>query len=223
MNEQRDKTNPEETSEGAGGGEKEEETSLRPAPPVTPTPTPQDDPFDFDRLRLPQDFAETSVKKVIVSVPVRKPDRQSFVRVHPDQGQRLETGLLTLREEREVYIVDRSMWAALGSEVVPTILFTAITRSGDVFLWPVKHPGADVRPNEFNRTMYEGAQRAMRIWVRVAANMSLGAYDVRDAEGHIPDPIWPDITFKELLKIAFQGRVIRTLDHPVIQRLHGKI
>lgn len=180
------------------------------------------DPFNFERLRLPQDFAETSVKKAIVSVLVRKPDRQVFVRVHPDPAWHFETGLLTLREERQVYIVEQSMWAALGGEVVPTILFTAITRSGDAFLWPVKHPGADSRPNEFNRTMLEGAQLAMRSWIRIAANMNSGAYDVFHAEGQISEPVWPDITFKELLKIAFHDRVIRTPDHPVIQHLHGR-
>jgi hypothetical protein len=64
---------------------------------------------------------------------------------------------------------------------------------------------------------------ATKQWIRVASNMSLGAYDIIAAEGQIPEPIWPDVTFKEIIKIAFQGRVIRTPDHPVIQRLHGRL
>jgi hypothetical protein len=42
------------------------------------------DPFDPARLRLSQAFGEQAgVKKVLTTVPVRKPDRQSFIRTHP--------------------------------------------------------------------------------------------------------------------------------------------
>ena len=40
-------------------------------------------PFDPAALRLDQSFADTvGVKKHLVTVPVRKPNRQDFVRVH---------------------------------------------------------------------------------------------------------------------------------------------
>src|SRR6478609_4411349 len=43
------------------------------------------DPFDPENLRLDQSFVETSgVKKLLTTVPVRKPNNQDFVRVHPD-------------------------------------------------------------------------------------------------------------------------------------------
>ena len=42
------------------------------------------DPFDPENLRLDQSFVETSgVKKLLTTVPVRKPNNQDFVRVHP--------------------------------------------------------------------------------------------------------------------------------------------
>ena len=42
---------------------------------------PPEDPFDPTRLRLSQDFGEQiGVKKALLTVPVRKPDRQWFVR-----------------------------------------------------------------------------------------------------------------------------------------------
>ena len=55
------------------------------------TPIP-DDPFDLSKLRLTQDFVETGgVKKLLTTVPVRKPAPQDFIRVHPDRaiGRRL--------------------------------------------------------------------------------------------------------------------------------------
>jgi hypothetical protein len=215
----------EEKGSGVSDAKENKAAAQPPAPPLLTLPPapPPDDPFDFDRLRLPQDFAETNVKKALTTVPVCKPDRQAFVRVHPDPAWRFETGLVTLKEEKETYLVDGSMWSALAGVVVPTILFTGITRAGGVFLWPVKHPGADSgRPNEYNRSQYAAAQLAMKSWLRMSANQSSGMYDVFVAEGHIPEPDWPDVGFSGLLKIAFSSRIIRTPDHPVIQRLHGK-
>ena len=53
--------------------------------------------------------------------------------------------------------------------------------------------------------------------------MSLGAYEVHIAETDFPEPEWPEISFKEILKIAFRENFIQTPDHPVIQRLRGPI
>ena len=49
-----------------------------------------DDPFaDLASLRLDQDFTETcGVKKLLRTIPVRKPNQQDFVRVHPDPAYR---------------------------------------------------------------------------------------------------------------------------------------
>jgi hypothetical protein len=63
-------------------------------------------PFDPSNLRLSQNYAEsTSVKKLITTIPVRKPSKQDFVRVNPDPAFRLETAILELKEEKESYLV----------------------------------------------------------------------------------------------------------------------
>jgi hypothetical protein len=61
----------------------------------------------------------------------------------------------------------------------------------------------------------------MKRWVRVRANMSLGAYEMFEAASTIPDPTWPELSFQELVKIAFRDRLITSLNHPVIKRLRG--
>ena len=68
----------------------------------------------------------------------------------------------------------------------------------------------------------EVVQRAGKGWVRVQANMSLGAYEVWDTTAPIPEPDWPDTPFKDLLRIAFRDRFITALDHPVLKRLRGE-
>ncbi len=181
------------------------------------------DQFDLERLRLSQDFAgEIGVKKAVITVPVRRPNRQWFVRVHPDASWRLETAVLELNDERETYLVEPDLWPELLGEIVPKVLFAAINRQGIVFLWPVRLPGADGRHDHWNRSALEAAQLAMNSWVRVAANMSLGAYDVYQASADLPEPEWPEIGFKRLLEVAFRDRFIQEPDHPVIRRLRGE-
>jgi hypothetical protein len=51
--------------------------------------------------------------------------------------------------------------------------------------------------------------------------MSLGYYRIYRAEGDIPDPVWPDKPFPELLKLAFAKLVIDSPDHPIVRRLRG--
>jgi hypothetical protein len=51
--------------------------------------------------------------------------------------------------------------------------------------------------------------------------MSLGAYEIFEAESSIPDPIWPDMAFRAICRIAFKDRLINSPDHPVIRRLRG--
>jgi hypothetical protein len=192
--------------------------------PDTVTLVTTDDPFDPARLRLPQDFgAGLGVRKVITTVQVRKPDRHSFVRVHRDEGFRLPAGVIEIKEDRETYLVDPALAIELPGEVHPTMLFTSVTRQGVPFLWPIRLPGEDGKHNEWHRSALEAAQRAQTRWVRIAANMAAGGYDVYEATGALPEPEWPDLSFAKLLEIAFKDHFIRTHEHPVLRRLRGEI
>jgi hypothetical protein len=100
-------------------------------------------------------------------------------------------------------------------------LVTAINRQSVVFLWPVRIPPADGKQSEWWRSQREAAELAMTRWLRVKANMSLGAYEMVEALSKMSDPAWPEVSFQELLRIAFRDRMIDRVDHPVIRRLRG--
>jgi hypothetical protein len=181
-------------------------------------------PFDPARLRLSQRFSKgADVQRAIVTVPVRKPNPQEFFRVHPDEAWRLETALIEIKVDREMYLVDPGIWPLFPNECKPRTLYTTIDRRNVVTLWAPRLPDEKGRLDDYNRSAHEAAQLAMQKWVRLSANQSLGAYDIDIASGVFPDPVWPDITFQELLKIAFKGRLIEDLDHPVLRRLRGEI
>ncbi len=112
----------------------------------------------------------------------------------------------------------------MPAETARVELYSAITRQGCFFLWPVKIPGADGRSNLWHESALSAASEAMTNWVRVSANMSARAYDVIKAVETIPEPEWPTSkTFLELVNLAFAGRYITDMEHPVIRRLRGRL
>jgi hypothetical protein len=112
---------------------------------------------DLAALRLDTTEASTGTVEVLTHVPVRKPNRQEFFRVHPDYA--LGTTVFTDREERENYLAMPAMRAALVGEARPVILVPAITRQSVVFIWPVSLPNEDGRRSAWAET----AQEAMRL------------------------------------------------------------
>jgi hypothetical protein len=180
------------------------------------------DSFDFDKLRLSQNFSELSgVKKATLTIPVRRPNRHEFIWVRPGEEWRFATAVLELKEERETYLVDTTLWPILANEIVPKVLFTVINRQNVLSIWPVRLPGEDGGLDRWNRSALEAAELAQKHWIRLASNMSLGAYEVHIAESDFPEPEWPEISFKKILQIAFKDNFIQTPDHSVVQRLRG--
>ena len=178
--------------------------------------------FDPAMLRLSQNFKQSAgVKKHLTTIPVRKPGKQDFVRVHPSEDYRVDTAVIELKEEREIYLLAPHLLPELPSEWVAKSLITYINRQGVLALWPIGLPNAEGRTNSWNESARDAAQIAQDSWVRVSANMSLGAYDAFTALGDIPDPEWPDLSFEEILKIAFKGKYIESTDHAVIRDLLG--
>ena len=126
--------------------------TLQAVDPNTPA-TEAPDPFDLEGLRLNSSFLETSgVKKLITTVPARRPNPQDFVKVHPSPEYRENFAMIDLKEEGEDYIVKPELLAELANEIVYKTVFTAINRQGVVFLWPVRLPAPDDRKSDWHRS-----------------------------------------------------------------------
>jgi hypothetical protein len=91
-----------------------------------------------------------------------------------------------------------------------------------LFIWPLTLP---LDGKSMGRSWHESALKAAEMakdrWIRIVADKGLSGYRVHLAEGQIADPTWPQYSFGELLEIAFEGRIIRSADHPVIRDLRG--
>lgn len=181
-------------------------------------------PFDPAALRITEGFAANGgAEKLLLVVPVQKPNKQSFVRVHPDPDMSVRLALIELKEEHEFYAVTPSVAEQIPSEVRNVEMCVAITQQGSLFLWPSPLPSGDRKENSWNVTARIGAETAKTNWVRMKSNSDAQCYDVTVAQSVTVDPVWPDKTLTELLTLAFgNGRLIDSLEHPVIQRLLGR-
>jgi hypothetical protein len=182
-----------------------------------------DDIFNPENLKLPQDFAQTGVKKLTTVIPVRKPNKSEWFRTHPDPAYHLMTAVLEVKSERggEFYLVTPTMARELAGETVAVILQTTISRQGVLTLWPIRVPDPE-RPSTWHTSALDAAERARHHWIRMVSDMALSAYRPFQAAGDLPPPVWPaELTFQEIITIAFRDRMITSLDHPVVRQLRG--
>jgi len=178
---------------------------------------------DLNSLRLPQDFAATvGVKPLLVQVRVTKPHKGEFVRVRPGEKWRTKVAMIVLKEEGESYVVDPKLAADLPDEVVHFQVVTAINRYGSVFLWPLRLPNSSRQDSWADSAIAASVQAETR-WLKVKANLNFSAYEVSVATGKLPEPEWPEESFAALFALAFRGKVIDSIDHPVIQKLKGAV
>jgi len=182
-------------------------------------------PFDdIDSLRVKQDFAQAAGRKALTIVPVRRPGKQTFVRVRSEPEYRRTYAILEMIEERELYVVASSMQGEFLHGVTSRTFYTAMTRQGTLFLWPVKNPDPGSIGASWAASDHINAREAMTRWVRTEANKEAGCWELFPAEGELPEPEWPDYPFEKIMEAAFRERpIIRSFDHPVIKRLRGLV
>ena len=181
------------------------------------------DPFDPAKFRLGQDFDKRAgTRKPVTVVPVRKPNRFEYIRVHPSDRMCLHPAGIIEVPGGQPYLVSPQVFDAQSRDVRLVMLFTAITRQGALFLWPAKL-SKDGRTNTWNESAMGAAVRGQTEWLRVCSNDEAAIYDTEVPVIEIPDPDWPDVTFAQLLEIAFRGRVIEDCDHPILRRLRGEL
>jgi hypothetical protein len=180
---------------------------------------------NLDALRMDQSFdsATVGVKQELNIISVRKPSKEMWFRTRDDF--QLFTGVIELKEDSETYLVAPVLWDILrGTE--PTfsgrLMIGAVTKQRVFFIWPLRMPGQDGKDSNWAKSARDAAAMACNRWTRIAANMQAGMYDTFVASGDFGDPVWPEKTFSELLRIAFRDRVIDSLDHPVLKKLRGE-
>ena len=184
-------------------------------------PPPASQPTDFSQFALSQNFgAQINVIKRLITVPVRKPSKTQWFRIHPEY--KLDAPLLKYGDSGDDYnLIEPSLADQLIDVAQAFRLVVGVDRQGVIFVWPLRLPDAD-RPLAWHLSALEAASHAEVQWTRIQANMSLGAYEIRTAEGITDEPKWPEMSRDEILDIAFKNKIIDRLDHLVLQQLRGE-
>lgn len=179
---------------------------------------------DLKSLRLSANFGATlGVKKLLNNVPVSKPKKPQFFRTHASNEMTFPAMILENKEARESYVVVTEVAQEISELVRPVMLHAAIDRQNNVFLVPVPLPGEDGTRNPWHESLAQAVEHAKLKWIRITANMHIGGYDVNEAQAELPEPDWPAHDIDALVQVAFRGKIITGLDHPVVQSLLGRI
>ena len=177
--------------------------------------------IDLESIRLTQNFsAQVGVKKLLTTIPVRKPNRTVFFRTHPEY--RMDVMLLKYGESDELYVVTPAVFQEVSQLAKPYRLALTVDTMGTLSIWPLAIPDPD-RPLAWHESAFEADQRAQGNWMRMQANQSLGAYELYQATAELSEPVWPAEPWSTLVSIAFKQKLIDSPDHIVLQKLRGEL
>jgi hypothetical protein len=179
---------------------------------------------DLKSLRLSANYGATiGVKKILTNIPVGKPKKTQFFRVHESVDMTFPTLILEIKETRETYLVYPDVAQVISELVRPVMLLVAIDRQNNIFIIPVPLPGESGTRNQWHESLAQAAEMSKKKWVRIVANMHIGSYEVQVATGVLAEPDWPEENLDELIKIAFRGKIISDANHPIVQSLLGEL
>jgi hypothetical protein len=205
-----------------------------PAPaPDLPKPAPPDeDDFDLDALIAPPE-PELVVEEVLTRIPLRGPRKDELIRVRlaaefsVDMLQfRLDDGEVFGDESRYLVapVMESVFRLEFGRDLARVTLRMAITERGKVFLWPIESQSASGRRQAASASRRAAAAAAEKEWVFVFWNS--GEFRVRRLRNEVDrerlgEPKWPNLTVKEVCKMAFGELLITDNDHEIVRQLRG--
>jgi hypothetical protein len=195
--------------------------------PASPPPAKTDNPFSREALRLDNNYsALLRTETHQHSIPVDKPPPEVWFRVHPDRNENgeefyFDTFLLHLKNgpNRGVYQVSRDLLPFLSGEkaLKPTRLVLCIDRQGALRFWPLRLPAEDGREDDWMSSALAVAEQAKSRWVRLIAGAN--GYQSQTTSADLPEPLWPNKTFDELLEIGFAKRRIAKESDAILRQL----
>lgn len=188
--------------------------------------------MDFEALKISATFENEmfETKKIVTTVPIRKPKKMEFFRVREGEAWTFDTHIVAPDDsgDDEKYLVAPEFWEEFRQYnlLKPVRFFALVAHNTRVFyLSEVALPDSEGKWNTYNRSRMEHYERAKTEWVNITADRALGAYALRLPIAVLPDPEWPEkpANIFEALELAFKDKVIDSEDHPVLNRLRGKV
>jgi hypothetical protein len=180
------------------------------------------DPLDLSRMRISPAKLTTILGTKATHIRVGRPDDQDFFQVRPGNAWCLDTYLLRMKTDREFYFVADTLWddQRVLKDLKLYRLFYYVHFSRALGVWPVQLPAEDGTQNSWHESAMYLAEKAMHGWIRVMAGT--GGYTFIPGKMQA-DPVWPDMSFQEVIRTAFRPKTITDVDHPKLKQLRGEV
>jgi hypothetical protein len=181
-----------------------------------------DDPLDLSRMRVNPAKLASVVGIKAAHIRVGRPDDQDFFRVHESELYTLDTYLLRMKADREFYFVDANLWTdpCVFKELKLYRLYYYVHLSRTLGLWPVQLPDEAGNQNSWHESAMFVADQAKGRWIRMLSGA--GGYQIIAGEME-DEPVWPAMSFQEVIRTAFRAKTIVDLDHPKLKQLRGEM
>jgi hypothetical protein len=204
-------------SPAAGLPEAEVETRVDAVEPAAP----QGKPLSrFQEFQLSDDADAIGEEALLTACPARQPRDSDLFRVRPDDEMRVwrvKTLIVDYRGEdpavpRGFYLIHPRLARVFNSLGKPHLLLTCVTTFGSMFIWPIRL--VEGFGDSWCKSKLRIAAMAEKQWVRVPGSVGNGYTAVVSKKDH-GEPRWQGADLDELLAIAFDGRVVEDLAHPL--------
>ena len=183
----------------------------------------------LSRLAKPQNILAASIEN-LTRVSTHKPKKDVYFRVHPDHF----VDLISIEDkdgmETTTYVIAEDLLKqALGEDAITSMLlnrryYLYVTQSGSYGLWGVTLPmdeGQDM--NSWAESALSVIHRAQGEWLRHYAKRGDGGYRIIPASKDLGDPKWSEESWEEIVELAFKGKIIEDIDHPIFEKLRGNL
>jgi len=152
------------------------------------------------------------------AVEVRSPWVGEWFRMKPGVERRASTLALRDAGTGDVYLVLRELWPALGATLTPVCLRAWTNPTGRLLVWPIGLPSLEGEPEVAIQPACVVADLAEVKWCCLRKAPDGHGTILSTRRGDLPGPEWPDVPFIEIVEQAFCGRLITSLDHPVLRQ-----
>ena len=157
--------------------------------------------LDFSKFKISSGSSDMPIaRKIILHVPVTKPAKQRYVRVHVIDEYHFDCAVLNLEGEDRPFLLSPEIAQAIAKDAKRVTLKLAIDRQGEPFPLASTAVPEEVNDNPWNQSQREVADLAEEQWVRLTSNRSVGCYEPIVAQGDIPEPVWPEMSMDEILQ-----------------------
>jgi len=179
-----------------------------------------DDPLDLSKMRVNPAKLVSVVGMKAAHIRVGRPDDQDFFRVH--EAYTLDTYLLRMKADREFYYVADGLWGhpQVFKELKLYRLYYFVHLSRALGLWPVQLPDEAGNQNSWHESAMFVAEQAKGRWLRLMSGA--GGYTIIPGEEIDEEPVWPAMTFQEVIRTAFRSKTIVDVEHPKLKQLRGQ-